>query len=333
MSIVKGYKVFNPDWTCRGFKFEVGKVFEEDVMPECCKRGFHFCRKLSDCFSYYDFNINNKVAEVEALGEVSYKKGNSKCCTNKIKIIRELTWNEVLELVNIGNYNTGYCNTGNYNTGNRNGGNFNTGNYNIGNYNIGNYNIGDYNTSNYNTGDCNTGYCNTGNYNTGNHNTGDCNNGHCNTGNYNTGNYNGGNYNTGNCNNGDCNSGNHNTGDFNSGDYSSGVFNTKQHCIYMFDKPTDWTCIDWKYSEARTILSRIKTTEWVEYNNMTEEEKKIMPEAKLTNGYLKEYDFKTACKNLWKKLNEKEKEVITQLPNFDKDKFKLITGIDIEEDK
>ena len=333
MSIVKGYKVFNPDWTCRGFKFEVGKVFEENVVPKCCKRGFHFCEKLSDCFSYYDFNINNKVAEVEALGEVSYKKGNSKCCTNKIKIIRELTWNEVLELVNIGNYNTGYCNTGNYNTGNRNGGNFNTGNYNIGNYNIGNYNIGDYNTSNYNTGDCNTGYCNTGNYNTGNHNTGDCNNGHCNTGNYNTGNDNGGNYNTGNCNNGDCNSGNHNTGDFNSGDYSSGVFNTKQHCIYMFDKPTDWTCIDWKYSEARTILSRIKTTEWVEYNNMTEEEKKIMPEAKLINGYLKEYDFKTACKNLWKKLSEKEKEVITQLPNFDKDKFKLITGIDIEEDK
>ena len=245
-------------------------------MPKCCKRGFHFCIKLSDCFSYYDFNINNKVAEVEALGEVSYKKGNSKCCTNKIKIVRELTWNEVLELVN----------TGNYNTGNRNGGNFNTGNYNIGNYNIGNYN-----TNNYNTGDCNTGDCNTGYYNIGNYNT----------------------------------------GNFNTGDYSSGVFNTKQHCIYMFDKPTNWTYADWEYSKARTILSRIKTTEWIEYNNMTEEEKKIMPEAKLINGYVKEYDFKTACKNLWKKLNKEEKEVITQLPNFDKDKFKLITGIDIEE--
>ena len=58
-----------------------------------------------------------------------------------------------------------------------------------------------------------------------------------------------------------------------------------------------------------------------------------MPEAKLTNGYLKKYDFKTACKNLWKKLNKEEKEVITQLPNFDKDKFKLITGIDVEGDK
>ena len=34
---VKGYKVFDPDWTCRGFRYEVGKTFEEDVMPKCCE--------------------------------------------------------------------------------------------------------------------------------------------------------------------------------------------------------------------------------------------------------------------------------------------------------
>lgn len=45
MSEVKGYKVFNPDWTCRGFQYEVGKIFEEDVKPSCCDRGFHFCKK------------------------------------------------------------------------------------------------------------------------------------------------------------------------------------------------------------------------------------------------------------------------------------------------
>ena len=278
MSTVKGYKVFNSDWTCRGFKFEVGKIFEEDVIPKCCERGFHFCRKLSDCFSYYDFDINNKVAEVEALGEVSYKNGDSKCCTNKIKIVRELTWNEVLELVNIGNNNIGYCNTGNYNIG----------------------------------------YCNTGNYNSGYRNSGNYNSGYRNSGNYNSGNY---------------NSGYYNSGDFNSGDYSSGVFNTKEHYIYMFDKLTDWTYVDWEDSEARTILGRIKITEWTKYYDMTEEEKEKHPSSKTTNGYLKKYDFKTACKNLWEQLNKKEKEVITQLPNFDKDKFKLITGIDIEEGK
>ena len=61
---MKGYKVFKPDWTCRGYQFEVGKTFEEDVDPKCCDRGFHFCTKASDCFNYYEFDCNNKVAEV-----------------------------------------------------------------------------------------------------------------------------------------------------------------------------------------------------------------------------------------------------------------------------
>ena len=27
MSEVKGFKVFKPNWTCRGFQYEVGKIF------------------------------------------------------------------------------------------------------------------------------------------------------------------------------------------------------------------------------------------------------------------------------------------------------------------
>ena len=30
---MKGYKVFKPDWTCRGFQYSVGKTFEEDMTP------------------------------------------------------------------------------------------------------------------------------------------------------------------------------------------------------------------------------------------------------------------------------------------------------------
>ena len=41
---VHGFKVFNPDWTCRDFQYEVGKIFEENVKPRCCDRGFHFCK-------------------------------------------------------------------------------------------------------------------------------------------------------------------------------------------------------------------------------------------------------------------------------------------------
>ena len=128
MSEVKGYKVFNPDWTCRGFQYEVGKIFEEDVKPSCCDRGFHFCKKAADCFNYYSFNSENKVAEVIALGEVD--TDGKKSCTNKIQIVREIPWQELLTIVNIGKDCTGFCNTGNRNTGDWNKSSCNTGCFN-----------------------------------------------------------------------------------------------------------------------------------------------------------------------------------------------------------
>ena len=153
---MKGFKVFNSDWTCRGFQFEVGKTFTEDVTPVCCDRGFHFCTKAADCFKYYDFNPDNKVAEVEALGDIDTNNDDSKCSTNKIHIIREITWQEVLDLVNLGKACTGLCNSGNRNSGNRNSGNRNSGDCNSGNCNSGNRNSGDWNKTNFSNGCFNT---------------------------------------------------------------------------------------------------------------------------------------------------------------------------------
>ena len=169
MSEVKGYKVFNPDWTCRGFQYEVGKIFEEDVKPSCCDRGFHFCEKAADCFSYYSFNSENRVAEVIALGEVD--TDGKKSCTNKIQIVREIPWQELLTIVNTGKDCTGLCNTGDWNTGDWNTGNRNTGNRNTGNRNTGDWNTGDWNTGDWNTGDWNTGDWNKSSFNTGCFNT------------------------------------------------------------------------------------------------------------------------------------------------------------------
>ena len=143
---MKGYKVFNPDWTCRGFQYNVGQVYEMDEKPIRCDRGFHFCTKASDCFKYYSFDPDNKVAEVEALGDIDTSKDDSKCSTNKIYIIREITWQEVLNLVNLGKGCTGLCNSGNYNSGNRNSGNHNSGDWNSGNCNKSSFNNGCFNT-------------------------------------------------------------------------------------------------------------------------------------------------------------------------------------------
>ena len=288
MSNVKGYKVFNPDWTCRGFQYEVGKTFEHDGNIELCGSGFHFCQKASDCFKYYDFNSNNKVAEVEALDLVE-TEGN-KSVTNKIHIVREIPWQELLTIVNTGKDCTGLENTGNCNTGDRN------------------------------TGDCNTGNCNTGDWNTGNRNTG----------NWNTGNRNTGNRNTGNCNTGNWNTGDWNTGDCNTVDFSNGVFCTKEDTIKIFDKESNMTLREWRESRARIIIAwNMETTVWIYQSNMTEQEKAQYPSYKTTGGYLKVFTYSEAWKNLWNSITDEEKQEIINIPNFDKNKFKEITGIEI----
>lgn len=125
---IKGFKVFNPDWTCRGFQYKVGETFVHNGNIEMCGAGFHFCRKASDCFNYYNFNSQNKVAEVEALGLVETQ--GDKSVTDKIKIIREIEWSELLTIVNDGKNCTGLQNTGDWNTGDWNSTNYSTGFFN-----------------------------------------------------------------------------------------------------------------------------------------------------------------------------------------------------------
>lgn len=318
---VRGYKVFNSDWTCRDKQYTCPGTFEENVNLDVCYCGMHFCRKAIDCFNYYDFNPSNHVAEVIAYGDV--KERGNKCCTDKLKIVRELSWHEVLELVNIGKNCTGKGNTGNCNTGNWNTGICNTGNRNAGNQNIGNFNTGDWNSGNWNTGNENVGDLNSGNKNSGYDNTGNCN-----TGSWNIGNRNDGNGNTGNW-----NSGNFNSGDWNKANYSSGCFNTIEPKITFFNKESNWTYKDWLNSDARFFLNNIptKTLSWVNFNDMTKEEKEANPEVGGADGYLKVIKPKMSVQEWWENLCPTDKNAILSIPNFDKEIFKEITGIDVGE--
>jgi len=121
--VVKGFKVFNPDWTCspkgNTKQYTCPGKFEEDIIPIRCGHGMHFCKKAADCFNYYEFNPNNHVAEE-----------GDKCCTNKLEIVREIPWAELLEIVNSGKGCAGLCNSGDWNSGNRNSGDWNSGNWN-----------------------------------------------------------------------------------------------------------------------------------------------------------------------------------------------------------
>ena len=152
--MVKGYKVFRPDWTCdptghNPKQYTCPGKFEEEGELDVCGHRMHFCQAAADCFNYYSFNSENKVAEVIAYGEV--RTDGDKSCTDKLEIVREIPWDEVLRIVNIGKNCTGRCNTGDRNTGNRNTGNWNTGNWNTGNGNTGHGNKSSFNTGCFNT--------------------------------------------------------------------------------------------------------------------------------------------------------------------------------------
>ena len=163
-TMVKGYKVFNPDWTCMNKQYACPGTFEEDVNPSVCNVGMHFCKNAADCFRYYDFDPNNHVAEVIAHGTVA--EGEDKCATNKLEIVREIPWAEVLEIVNTGKACTGRCNSGDCNSGDCNSGNRNSGNRNSGNRNSGDCNSGNRNSGNRNSGDWNKTSFSNGCFNT-----------------------------------------------------------------------------------------------------------------------------------------------------------------------
>ena len=318
---MKGYKVFNPDWTCRGFQYEVGQTYEEDVTPKNCIRGFHFCEMAVDCFNYYSFDPNNKVAEVLALGEVD--TDGIKSCTNKIQIVREILWEELLTIVNTGKGCSGHSNSGHSNSGHSNSGHSNSGHSNSGNRNSGDWNSGD-----WNSGHSNSGHSNSGDWNSGNRNSGD----------WNSGNRNSGDWNSGDWNSGDWNSGNRNSGDWNSGDWNkssnnTGCFNTEKHQLMFFDKPTDMTFDQWRSSDAYWLLTKIdfRPTEWIDSYYMTDEEKAAHPEHETTGGYLKKRNNEDCCIDWWNSLGNSQKNIIKNIPNFNADKFFEITGIRVDE--
>jgi hypothetical protein len=274
--IIKGFKVFNSDWTCspngNTKQYTCPGKFEEDVTPVRCGQGMHFCKAAADCFNYYDFNPDNHVAEVAAYGTV-VEEGD-KCATNKLEIIREIPWAELLEMVNTGKGCAGLCNSGNRNSG-------------------------DWNSGNRNSGNRNSGNRNSGNWNSGNRNSGDW-----------------------------------NSGDWNNTNFSNGCFNTVEPTIHLFNKPSSWTYRDWLNSEARYLMNQIQgdILEWVYLSDMTDEEKAAHPEAETTGGYLKELDNSECAVIWWRSLDQRQKNVIMAIPNFDKAIFKEITGIDVDAD-
>lgn len=284
-------KGFDKDLKCKGYQFEIGKIYEIKLPDDyeltkkdlCSDKVFHYCDSLGKVHSYYSAEPeeNNRFCEVEVLGEEIIE--GDKCGSNKIKIIREIVGEELDVLKGLTGENTSF-----FNSGKRNSGSYNSGSY-------------------------NSGYHNSGYHNSGNSNSGRYNSGSCNSGNHNSGNR---------------NSGRYNSGDFNNCDYSSGLFCTQDPKVKIFDIETDMTMKEVIQTDWYRMLFEhsINLTRWIEY---TDEEKQS-EDKKLIEGYLKTYTYKEACKIWWNNYTDEEKAVIMSMPNFNKEKFKQITGIEVE---
>ena len=324
------YKGFDKDLKCRGMQFEVGETYDtganEDELELCTDTVFHFCDSIENVNNFYDMNrsSHNRLCEIEPLSKIVSKK--NKLGTNKIKIVREIIDDELDDLLMRRNGNTGIFNIGNYNSGNYNSGCHNSGNFNSGDFNSGYFNSGCHNSGNYNSGNWNSGYCNSGNYNSGNYNSGYCNSGCHNSGYYNSGCHNSG------CHNSGChNSGNYNSGNWNACNHSTGFFNTQERTITIFNQDSGMTYdefINSKYYDALTSV-QLRLTKW---HCFTDEEKKYSSERQPIGGELIPYTYKEACKNWWNELSDNAKEIIMEIPNFDKDIFYEITGIEVQND-
>jgi hypothetical protein len=90
-----GYKAFNKDWTCKGFKYEIGETYETDIAV-MCQKGFHFCENPINVLYYYPL-ADSVFAMVEALDEAFYIKGHTtKWVTTKMKVLKELSYDDFI---------------------------------------------------------------------------------------------------------------------------------------------------------------------------------------------------------------------------------------------
>ena len=244
-------KGMNKDMTCRGFQFEVGKEYkiEHDGPLELCSDSvFHFCESLQNVHQFYEVDDkDHRFFIVEPLGEIV--TDGEKCGSDQIRIVREVTGEELDVMRGYINGNTGLFNSGDRNSG-----------------------------------DMNSGYRNSGYRNSGIAN--------------------------------ECN-------------FSSGVFcNESDMNIRIFNKPSGMSLKDFinsKYFDA-LFSAPFELTEWIPYT--TEEMAADEDKARMT-GYLKVREYEEAWAEWWAYMTDENREIIKQIPNFDPEIFKDITGIEV----
>ncbi len=118
---MRGYKLILENWICQvgeempykdmygeeefrwtvlnSQKYAVGETAVVDGRPVLGAWGLHFCTDMADCLDYRELTPEMHMCEVEALGEIagSCYPGDSTHCANRLKIIREIPFDELMQ--------------------------------------------------------------------------------------------------------------------------------------------------------------------------------------------------------------------------------------------
>ena len=118
-----------------------------------------------------------------------------------------------------------------------------------------------------------------------------------------------------------------NSGNRNSGNWNSGYFNTDEHFIRIFNKETELKRDDIHFPS----FLYFDPTIWVSHDTATKEEKKEhKQEIEICGGFLKTLEYKEAFRLAWDKASKEEHKQLLDLPNWNNEIFKEISGIDAE---
>jgi hypothetical protein len=93
---IMGYKIFEENWTCRGFQYEVGKTAVHEGAVVLCLSGLHFCIEPLQCLDYYNISKHNKYARVMASGVI--EKASDKCAAEILTVVEEISFTDFKKL-------------------------------------------------------------------------------------------------------------------------------------------------------------------------------------------------------------------------------------------
>lgn len=113
------------------------------------------------------------------------------------------------------------------------------------------------------------------------------------------------------------------------GEYERQGKGYQQH-LQIFNTPVTESEYESTLKKLRESDVKIALTKWIEEKNITAEDKKNYSTYKELGGCLKVFSYEEAWSTWWSEATQKQKNAILDIPQFNAEIFKEITGIDVE---